>query len=88
MLLLLCTIVFLLKQQMPEPFRKVMGFFVASCIIPAIANSIAVCKTFIANEEWDTRKRIAPLKFGNATLGGKEKHLLVNSENLLWAPAL
>lgn len=41
---------------MPEPFRKVMGFFVALCIIPAIANSIAVCKTFIANEEWDTKR--------------------------------
>ena len=77
MLLLLCISMFLLKQQMPEPFRKVMGFFVALCIIPAIASSTAVCKTFIANEELETRKWIAQVKFGKAA-AGKTIFLFVN----------
>lgn len=69
MLLLLCISVFLLKQQIPEPFRKVIGFFIALYITPPIPNSIVVCKTFIANKEWETRKWIAQVKFGKAASG-------------------
>jgi len=68
MVSLLCISVFLLKQQMSEPFRKVMHFFVALRIISATADSTAGCKTFIASEEWETRKWIAQVKFGRKQL--------------------
>lgn len=59
-----------------------MGFFVDLCIIPATFNSIAVCKTFIANEERETRILIAQATLGKA-VAGKMIILFVNWANLL-----
>lgn len=46
-----------------------MGFFVDFCVIPATVNSIAVCKTFIANKERENRILIAQVTFGKAVAG-------------------
>lgn len=59
-----------------------MGFFEDLCIIPATVNLIAVCKTFIANEERETRILIAQVTFGKAA-AGKIIILFVNWANFL-----